>query len=141
MPNRPQTFRPFGAPSKREQRRRYDQRRGTVAQRGPYQTKWWRAKRLEIARRDLYVCQDCGCDVGRRPGDFHCDHVEERPVGAPIDTERWDRDENLQTRCDRCHNRKTALGMRRGAPPYPRKRGGQAGEPFTPTRVRRREIK
>lgn len=102
MPTKPKTYRPPGY-------RTYDQARPTAAQRGPYCTKWWKETRKRIARRDLWQCVDCGKDVGQGKGDFHCDHNEERPVGAPIDTERWDRDENLRTLCDRCHNRKTRM--------------------------------
>jgi hypothetical protein len=113
MPWKPKTF-GYDARHKKESRQRYDQQRGTAAERGPYNTKWWKLKRVEIASRDGWVCkeQGCGKDVGIKKGDFHCDHVEERPVGAPIDTERWDSDSNLLTRCDSCHNRKTAKRTR-----------------------------
>lgn len=107
MPIKPQTFRPHGQPTRAEQRQHYDKKRGNVSKRGPYQTAWWAATRKRIAIRDNYQCVDCGCDVGLKPGDFHCEHNHERPVGAPINTEEWDNDANLVTRCQRCSNAKT----------------------------------
>lgn len=113
MPYKPKSFNPLGDKHKKERRRLYDKERGTAAERGPYCTKWWKDTRRRIAIRDLYECQECGRDVGLRKGDFHCDHIEERPVGAAIDAERWDRDENLRTLCASCHNARTAKDSRR----------------------------
>jgi 5-methylcytosine-specific restriction endonuclease McrA len=120
VPRRPKTF---GAKKKDKQRHNWaqaDRHRGTASQRGPYCTAWWARKRVEIAVRDRFTCQACGCLVGIKKGDYTCDHIEERPVGAAIDTERWDSDSNLRILCVRCHARKT--GSYGG-----RKVGGVAG--------------
>jgi 5-methylcytosine-specific restriction enzyme A len=100
MPTRPKTFRPAGykPPSKT---------RPIPADRGPYKTKWWLDTRKRIALRDMYQCRECGKDVGKAKGDYHCDHIEPRPVGASVDTETHDSDGNLQTLCATCHNAKT----------------------------------
>lgn len=107
MPTKPKTFRPAGAPTKQEQRQRYDKQRGSASERGPYCTKWWAKKRQEIAVRDLYACQICGCMVGLKSGDFHCDHIEERPLGAPVNIRTHDADSNLRTLCVTCHSSRT----------------------------------
>lgn len=62
-----------------------------------------------MANRDNWQCVQCGKDVGQVKRDFECDHRDARPLGAPIDTESYDRDENLQTLCVGCHARKRAI--------------------------------
>src|SRR4051812_38407598 len=106
MPDKPTTYRPGGHLTKQQRQRLEDRRRGPVSKRGPYQTKWWQATRLRIARRDMYQCKQCGKDVGKAKGDFTCDHKEPRPIGAPIDTDTHDNDANLWTLCTRCDARK-----------------------------------
>ncbi len=92
---------------KRESRQAYDKARGTAHQRGPYNHPAWAATRRRVATRDLYQCQECKRIVGIAKGDYHCDHIKERPVGHPYDPMGWDNDENLQTLCPGCHSRKT----------------------------------
>ena len=87
-------------------------KRHARANKGIYHTAWWQDTRIRIAVRDGYQCTECGDMVGIEKGDFHCDHDDERPPGAPINTDQWDSDANLKTKCERCHNRKT---RRRGA--------------------------
>lgn len=117
MPTKPKTFRPAGAPTKQQRRKQHDQARGTAAQRGPYNTKWWEHTRIRIARRDNWQCVDCGKDVGLTKGDFHCEHDQERPLGAPIDTSAHDSDANLRTRCVSCSNAKTGRYVQRNGTP------------------------
>lgn len=117
MPTKPKTFSPAGAPTKQEQRKAHDAKRGTAAQRGPYNSQWWKVTRVRIANRDGWQCVDCGKDVGLSKGDFHCEHDQERPVGASIDTSTHDSDENLVTRCVSCSNAKTGRYVQRGGTP------------------------
>lgn len=96
MPTRPRTF---GYETR--------QLRPTAAQRGPYNDKRWYAARRRVAIRDLFTCQECKATVGIRKGDYHCDHIKERPVGAPWSPETWDNDSNLRTLCPSCHNKRS----------------------------------
>ncbi len=106
MPLAPKSFGNNGG--RREFRRRHDHARGTASQRGPYCSFEWREViRPRIALRDMYTCQLCGRIVGIKPNDWHCDHIEDRPVGAPLNVEQWDRDSNLRTLCVACHNAKS----------------------------------
>ena len=54
------------------------------------------ATRLRILRRDLYTCQGCGKGQAN-----HVDHIEPRGDGGTDD------DDNLQTLCSDCHERKS----------------------------------
>lgn len=110
MPYKPKTFRPADAPTKRQAQKLYDRRRGLVSERGPYQKSWWRKKRREIAIRDEYRCQMCGCDVGLKPKDFVYDHKEPRVVGSAVDFEGQDSDSNLWTLCVTCDAKKRGRG-------------------------------
>lgn len=107
MPNKPKIHKPPGTPTKQQVRKEYDRRRGN-SHRAIYTTAWWRETRVRVANRDGWQCVECNVDVGKAKRDFECDHKEPRPVGAPIDMDGCDRDENLQTLCVRCHARKRA---------------------------------
>lgn len=110
MPSAPKQFSISGPLTKTQNERRYDQQRGTAAQRGPYNTAWWKRTRRRIAVRDNYHCKGCGVLVGYAIGDYHCDHIKERPMNARINTDDWDADTNLRTLCPACHNKRKATG-------------------------------
>lgn len=97
MPTRPKRYKPAGPA-------RHKRRRPTAADRGPYCTAWWQRTRVRIARRDHWECQQCGQAVGMSKGDYHCHHRIERVVGSPLDQRGCDRDDNLETLCQSCHN-------------------------------------
>jgi 5-methylcytosine-specific restriction endonuclease McrA len=105
MPTKPKTFRPAGVVS-------YEKSRGSSSQRGYSGTRWGKT-RQRIALRDGMRCAECRKFVGMRPGDFHCDHIVERPVGAPVNVGTYDADANLQILCVSCHNRKTGRYSRK----------------------------
>lgn len=84
-------------------RKAHDAKRGTSTERG-YGKPWRRQRKLALMR-DHYQCQACGKPTGESG---HVDHIKPRPRGAPYNAREWDRLDNLQTLCERCHNRKTA---------------------------------
>lgn len=124
---------PYCPNHKRQRQRSQDARRGTSTERG-YDA---RHRRLRIAcfERDGWRCVDCGWEpdivtdcrrlgLGDPPVEYvrhelrerlnrgerhlHADH--EIPIAVRPDL-RLDLD-NLKTRCDRCHNRKTMKELR-----------------------------
>lgn len=70
-----------------------------------YCTADWKARRLRIAIRDAYTCQECGRVAYGKHG--HADHV------VPLEDGGGDEDEDLQWLCDKCHGRKTREEQRR----------------------------
>lgn len=104
MPDRIPVFvPPHLAQARKARAREYDERRGTSYRRG-YGGKWWERTRLRIFQRDQYTCRSCGCVVGIKKGDAHCDHVVSKRDGGTND------DSNLQTLCVTCHSEKTRAG-------------------------------
>lgn len=95
MPNRPRTH---SARRQAEQRRIHDLARGSSAARG-YGSRW-RRLRPHVLKRDRYMCRTCGAPVGESG---HVDHIKPRAQGGTDD------ESNLQTLCDACHSRKTAI--------------------------------
>ena len=83
-----------------EQRKRYDDERGSAAKRG--YGKSWQKRRLRILARDEYTCQQCGKFIlEHERKEAHVDHVLAKAKGGT------DADDNLQTLCRSCHSRKT----------------------------------
>ena len=81
------------------------QRRRETKERAHYRTADWRARRQRILIRDAFTCRDCGEIIdGKRA---HVDHI------TPLEDGGTDHDNNLATRCDRCHGRKTVSEQRR----------------------------
>lgn len=93
MPRRVPNFRP------RRAVRRVD-RRPPSCKRGPYGTKAWEQKRLEVFVRDGGMCRICGLAV---TGEWDIDHIV--PISQGGDP--W-ADSNLQLAHHDCHSRKTA---------------------------------
>lgn len=109
MPNRPKRLLLGGERHAKERRRQYDQERDSRGRRTIYNSKWWKETvRPTIASRDNWMCKACGCDVGRADRDYQIDHVKPRPMGASINTDKWDHEDNLQLLCSRCGAAKSA---------------------------------
>ena len=76
-----------------------------------YHTSDWRARRTRILLRDNFRCQAwvggkrCNRVVSGRQA--HVDHIK------PIEEGGTDDDDNLETKCDSCHGRKTRAEQRR----------------------------
>lgn len=70
-----------------------------------YKSGRWKAKRLEILRRDGYICQDPDDNEKCTGFATQVDHI------VPLDPDNEDQDpladENLQSLCQSCHSRKT----------------------------------
>lgn len=81
---------------KRQEAKRYDQQRGTAAQRG-YDSRWRKIRAMVLAEEPL--CRECARQ-GRVVPAQHIDHID----GNVNDMSR----ENLQPLCASCHSRKTA---------------------------------
>lgn len=64
-----------------------------------YWTTEWRTTKRAIFVRDGYRCQMCNRLIGLEPP--HCDHI------IPVSQGGGDEEDNLQTLCAGCHNRKT----------------------------------
>ncbi len=64
-----------------------------------YHTASWSATRKAVFTRDGYICQMCRKLVGNESP--HCDHI------IPVSQGGTDDEDNLQTLCQPCHNRKT----------------------------------
>lgn len=85
----------------KQQAKRYDQERGTAAQRG-YDARWRKA-RLRFLRQNP-LCVECQRHGKLTPATV-VDHI--RPhKGDPVLF--WDSENNWQALCATCHNRKTA---------------------------------
>ncbi len=85
---------------KRQEQRRYDQERGTAAQRG-YDARWRRYREMYLRQHPL--CVECQKE-GRLTPATVVDHI------VPHKGDRrlfWD-PENHQALCKRCHDKKTA---------------------------------
>jgi 5-methylcytosine-specific restriction endonuclease McrA len=96
MPTKPATFRPAGAPTRQEQRRQHDERRGSASARG-YDHAWSKASKGHLGRHPLCV----GCEaVGRVTAATLTDHI------IPHKGDRslfWDRG-NWQSGCGWHHD-------------------------------------
>lgn len=87
VPSLPPVFRPRGVPTRAEQNRAYDRRRGSARDRG-YSARWDAAARL--FKRDYPLC--CGCEaVGRIAATSVVDHVvpHEGDMALFWDEENW----------------------------------------------------
>ena len=80
---------------KRDEARRYDQRRGSSSRRG-YGARWRKLRGMILARQPY--CQTEGCNEWAT----EVDHIVSKRDGGT------DRVENLQGLCKSCHSRKTA---------------------------------
>lgn len=88
-----------------------------------YLTPQWRAKRVQIMRRDGYRCVCCGADV-RAKGAARVDHI------IPL-SQAWHlrlTDSNLRTLCVRCDNQRHAE-KGRGVPVFGCDPTGQPRDP------------
>lgn len=100
------------SPCKTKQRKHADQQRGTASARG-YGRDHEQHFRLPILQRDGYTCVDCG-GFGDRADH---DPVERRDlVALGMDPNSPD---HGVTRCEGCHNSKTAKSAGRGNLPHP----------------------
>lgn len=86
---------------KRQEQKRYDQQRGTAAQRG-YNSRWRRYREWYLKQHPL--CVQCQKE-GRLIPATDVDHII--PVSGPDDPLFWD-EKNHQALCHSCHSRKTA---------------------------------
>lgn len=86
---------------KRQEQRRYDEQRGTAAQRG-YTYRWNKYSRW--FRRQNPLCAICERE-GRVAPSEHVDHI--KPVNGPDDPNFWEPG-NHWALCHSCHSRKTA---------------------------------
>ena len=86
---------------RRQEYKRYDEQRGTAAQRG-YGSRWARYARL--FKRANPLCRACLLRGRVTPVEV-VDHIA--PVTGPDDPRFWD-PENHQPLCERCHNIKRA---------------------------------
>ena len=77
------------------ERRRYDQSRGTTAQRG-YGARWQKLRKWYVARHPLCAHPDCGAIA------TEVDHIIPRAKGG------LDAEDNLQGLCKRHHSAKTS---------------------------------
>lgn len=98
MPNRPPTHRPPNQPSRRQQQRAYDARRGSATQRG-YGNPWRKLRLVKLQADPL--CESC-LALGITKAATDVDHKTPKSQGGD---DSWD---NLQSLCGPCHSRKTA---------------------------------
>lgn len=89
---------------KTETARGYDRYRGNSTARG-YDAAWTKV-RLKALKRDEYLCQHCLLNDDRMVPAEHVDHVQ--PFHGMFDPLRLSLT-NLQSLCQPCHSRKTAL--------------------------------
>jgi 5-methylcytosine-specific restriction protein A len=71
-----------------------------------YLTKAWEKKRLEVLRRDKYLCQKCGVKcIGKKRGGAspHIDHIIPRSKNKGLELAL----SNLRTLCHSCHSKIT----------------------------------
>ena len=81
--------------------------RGTTKERGYAGT--WKALRLMVLRRDMYVCQECLRREGRTERAVDVDHIIAMSAGGAA------RDmNNLESLCRACHNKKTRAENKSG---------------------------
>lgn len=85
---------------KKQEQKRYDQERGTAAQRG-YNARWRRARKRFLAANPL--CVECKKE-GRLTPATVVDHIIPHKGDMKL---FWD-ERNWQALCKRCHDRKTA---------------------------------
>jgi len=85
---------------KRQLRKRYDEQRGTAAQRG-YDARWRRARAMFLRRNPL--CVECQKEGKLTPATI-VDHIIPHKGNHDL---FWD-ESNWQALCKRCHDRKTA---------------------------------
>ena len=101
-------------------------KRGTRHERG-YGAKWDKL-RLQILKRDSYLCQEC-LRNGRlsplavKPSDHAVDHIKPKAQGGT------DNPDNLESLCTACHDAKTALEAKQGQGVKPRPTYGVDGWP------------
>lgn len=91
---------------KKEKHQRYDNRRGTAAQRG-YDSRWRKARKYYLQRHPL--CVECEKNGSVTPATV-VDHIIPHKGDKNL---FWDHD-NWQPLCESCHNAKTAkedMGM------------------------------
>jgi 5-methylcytosine-specific restriction enzyme A len=87
---------------KKESAKGYDLYRGSRQSRG-YDTTWDKI-RLQVLKRDDYLCQHCLKNDGRMVPAEHVDHIVRFTSNAdPLRTDLT----NLQSLCRPCHSRKT----------------------------------
>lgn len=99
MPTKPKTFRPPGyRESRANDRKRYDQQRGTATERG-YDSKWTEFRDWLIKQPEFVMCSMCTGALTNQ-----VDHIER--LTGPNDPRKFEL-ENLQGLCRPCHNRKT----------------------------------
>jgi len=98
MPNAPRQFR-LG-PSKDQQTKQYDKRRGSAAERG-YDTRWQKFVKWLKQQPEHVLCGMCE----QAPTELF-DHVE--AIGGPNDPLLYELS-NILGECKACHNRKTIL--------------------------------
>lgn len=101
MPKKPSVHKPRGAPSTAQNRKDYDQARGTATQRG-YDSRWRKARATFLAHHPL--CVAC-LDEGRTVAANEVDHIIPHRGNMGL---FWDKT-NWQALCKSCHSRKTAL--------------------------------
>lgn len=91
----------------RQEQRRFDQERGTAAQRG-YNSRWRKIRRMQLARSP--ICQDphgIHAENGEVVAANEVDHV------IPLSQGGTHAMANLQSLCKKCHSTKTALEDKR----------------------------
>jgi 5-methylcytosine-specific restriction protein A len=87
-----------------QQRREYNQWRGTAASRG-YDARCQRV-RIQALKRDKYLCLHC-LTAGRVTSAVDVDHIIPLPTGPRLDLN------NLQSLCRPCHRKKTEEDQRK----------------------------
>ena len=66
-----------------------------------YKSKRWKSKRLAILRRDKYICQECK-KYGKRKEAVTVHHIKHADTHPEL---AYD-DNNLESLCQGCHNKK-----------------------------------
>ncbi|MEO3428925.1 HNH endonuclease signature motif containing protein [Pelagibius sp. CAU 1746] len=110
MPTMPPTWRPPGAPTKRERDADYKRRRRDHPDQAFLRTRAWRDRLRPIQLQREPFCRHCAED-GRTVPATEVDHIVV-PNGDPM----LQRDpDNYQSLCKSCHARKTRAQQTRGA--------------------------
>lgn len=111
MPTLPRSYRPAGMPSRKQQRKAQDERRGSATERG-YDSRWRRAREQHL--REHPLCVMCQAD-GKTRAATVVDHIEpprlreamvsgDRDRIARAQARFWDR-RNWQSLCAPHHSR------------------------------------